>query len=171
MAVVRGLATAEPYEAPPPRLPNDLRRMTERQRLALLIYLRGMPLDELMRRQGVIHMYQGEMHAQQKRAGVNSSVRRVLANLDIMDEMYRKAIELAEEDYDEAMETQYGVQQPNWDHRSWGLPHPDPSPFPVNSRGMMPSLEDVERKLERKYNIRAPKGHYPNWRVDDDEQE
>lgn len=113
----------------PPELPTDLRRMSERQRVDLYNYFTRIPLQELKRRHDVVHAQQSEMHQHLRYYGKNSSYERAVANLAILDDMYRRVIEVLEEKYEEVIAKKFGVERErNFNYRSWTLPQPDPEP-------------------------------------------
>ena len=141
-------------------LPVDLRRMSERQRVDLYNYLRDMPLQELKRRHDVIHSQQSELHQHLRYYGKNTSYDRANANLEIMDDLYRRVIEVVEEDYEEMLSTKYGLtNEPAWNYKAWGLPHADPNPndFPKTAQGVVVGLEN-------KYGVK-----FPSWAKDEED--
>jgi predicted AlkP superfamily phosphohydrolase/phosphomutase len=128
-----------------PDLPSDLRRMSERQRLDLYAYLRSLPLQELKRNHDVIHSQQSELHQHLRYYGKNSSYERAFANLQVFDEMYQRVIEIVEEEYEEMLDKEYGIEsEPAYAYKSWVLPKPDPNPndFPKHDVGIVAGLEN-----------------------------
>lgn len=140
-----------------PDLPSDLRRMSERQRMDLYNFLRSLPLQELKRRHDVIHSQQSELHQHLRYYGKNSTFDRANANLQIFDEMYQRVIEIVEEEYEEVLAKQYGVEKErSFAYRSWVLPQPDlnPNDFPKSETGIVAGLEN-------KYGV-----VFPDWSKD-----
>ncbi len=138
-------------------LPPDLRRMSERQRVDLYNYMREMPLQELKRRHDVIQSQLSELHQHLRYYGKNRSYERAHANLQIMDELYSRVIEVVEEDYEDMLATRYGVEpEPAWDYGSWVLPHADPNP---NAHAKTP--EGIVIGLENRYGV-----VFPAWAKD-----
>jgi hypothetical protein len=128
-----------------PKLPTDLRRMSERQRLDLYNYLREMPLQELKRRHDVIHSQQSELHQHLRYYGKNSSFDRACANLEILDKMYQQVVEIVEEEYEDILSKKYGVEkEPSFAYKAWVLPqpHPNPNDFPRTETGIVTGLEN-----------------------------
>ena len=123
-------------EAKGPELPTRLKRMTEKQRLELFNYLVGLPLQELKRRHDVIHSGQSEVHQHLRYYGSNSSLETAKENLEVMDDFYRRASEIVDEQYNEMMATKYGMKTTAaWDYNAWGLPHADPRPESLPTEG------------------------------------
>ena len=142
----------EAKESELPDLPTDLRRMSERQRMSLYEFLKSLPLQELKRRHDIIHSQQSELHQHLRYYGKNSSYDRSSANLEIMDDLYRRVIEVVDEEYSEMLAQEYGIEkEPAYAYKSWVLPQPDfnPNDFPKTSDGVVTGLEN-------KYGVKFP---------------
>lgn len=156
------LPLAESKDAP--TLPRDLRKMTERQRQALLQHLQTLPLPDLRRRLDKVHSMQSEAHQHLLFYGTNTAHQLSVANLTIMDETLSRAIEFVE---DEALEqeskegamSKYDVREPAWQHASWALPAPDAAPVPQQTR---PAIS--RKAIESKYGVRHDDAGYESWR-------
>lgn len=152
-----------------PVLPRDLRKMTERQRQETQQYLQTLPLQELRRRHDAVHAQQSEAHQHQRYYGTNTSHSQAVANLEVMDDLLRRAIEFVEDTAlakDTALSDKYDIKEPAWQYKNWALPTPDDAPAPHKQK---PAI--AAHAIESKYGIDIGVGTYAKWRLGDEDGE